>query len=779
MSNPGFREQRHQGDQGRFAAKASGSGAPASSIMDRAKGGASKLTGLGKGTADMVGRVVRDQAQKTPGAQATSNVVNPHLEEPCLDLSILEGLKVGEGGKILDKTGRLVGRVTEGDPRDLVGQIIDGGGEILDEDGDLIGCVELVPQEVGQEPGDRAVATQEVEAAGAMVKDASILKGRRINKDGKVVDEDGQTLGKVVGQQDTSTLTGKLVNEKGQVLDDENNVVGQVEIVSGQAADAAFQKLQEQSGEATIGAVASTAQQLPDISTLEGLTCDRLGNIVNQDGVPVGQLVEGEAKKLSREGLQLDSAGQFWDNRGRLVGRAKPISVEQQQQSEEEEEEEAGPFSGLGELFVADDGYIQDEYGNRVGRIVDGDVGKLVGRPVDDDGDILDKRGNILGRAEPLQPSEMEGELEGEGGEEEEEEEEEQDLTILDGKTVNKLGNVVDDTGAVFGHIVAGRLKRMVGKKVDAKGQVWNDAGEVIGMAEVVPSEEREREEGPFFGLGGLVVTKGGMVTDSTGQIMGRLVEGDEDRLLGRAVDEDGEIMDKLGNVIGRAERWTPDEEPQLSPEEIEKQQQEAEDRDLARKMCTILRQTLDSVGAHCRQISQHIQTANSTPKEDLDEEQLVKDVKPLIEEAGNSLQECKGALRSLDPDGQIAATAKAHSSSREATPEEYELADLLKELTETVIETIENGRKMIADMPHAKRQINPLWALLSEPLFQIIAAVGLLLSGVLGLVGKLLNELGLGGLLNSLLGGLGIDRLLEGLGLGTVTESLGLGGKK
>jgi hypothetical protein len=153
----------------------------------------------------------------------------------------------------------------------------------------------------------------------------------------------------------------------------------------------------------------------------------------------------------------------------------------------------------------------------------------------------------------------------------------------------------------------------MVGKKVDAKGVIWNDTGEVIGMAELVPSEEGERQEGPFFGLSGLVVTKGGVVTDSTGQIMGKLVEGDEDRLLGRAVDEDGEIMDKSGNVIGRAERWTPDEQPQLSPEEIEKQQQEAEERDLARKMCTILRQTLDYVGAHCRQISQvHVLFPNS-----------------------------------------------------------------------------------------------------------------------------------------------------------------------
>ena len=69
--------------------------------------------------------------------------------------------------------------------------------------------------------------------------------------------------------------------------------------------------------------------------------------------------------------------------------------------------------------------------------------------------------------------------------------------------------------------------------------------------------------------------------------------------------------------------------------------------------------------------------------------------------------------------------------------------------------------------MPHAKKKLNPLWALLSEPLFQIIAAVGLLLSGVLGLVGKLLGGLGLGGLLNGLLGGLGLDKLFSSLGLG------------
>jgi hypothetical protein len=103
----------------------------------------------------------------------------------------------------------------------------------------------------------------------------------------------------------------------------------------------------------------------------------------------------------------------------------------------------------------------------------------------------------------------------------------------------------------------------------------------------------------------------------------------------------------------------------------------------------------------------------------------------------------------------------------------------LLKEITGTVVTTIDNAKKKISDMPHAKKKLNPLWALLTEPLFQILAAVGLLLSGVLGLVGKLLNGLGLGGLVNGLLGGLGIDKLLGGLGLGSIGEAFGLGGDK
>lgn len=133
-----------------------------------------------------------------------------------------------------------------------------------------------------------------------------------------------------------------------------------------------------------------------------------------------------------------------------------------------------------------------------------------------------------------------------------------------------------------------------------------------------------------------------------------------------------------------------------------------------------------------------------------------------MIEEGGKQLDEVNKEIRQLDPEGKLQMQAKQRASEGEATPEEYRLAELLKDLTGNVTDTIDNAKRKIAGMPHAKKELNPLWGLLSEPLFQILAAVGLLLSGVLGLVGKLLGGLGLGNLVNGVLGSLGLDKLLN-----------------
>lgn len=57
------------------------------------------------------------------------------------------------------------------------------------------------------------------------------------------------------------------------------------------------------------------------------------------------------------------------------------------------------------------------------------------------------------------------------------------------------------------------------------------------------------------------------------------------------------------------------------------------------------------------------------------------------------------------------------NSKTRDATPEEYQLADNLKQLTENVHNAIEKAKKKIAGMPHAKKELNPLWALLTGKL--------------------------------------------------------------
>ncbi|QMW38031.1 hypothetical protein G4B11_001267 [Aspergillus flavus] len=954
--------------------------------QSQASGSAGGLGGLAGGLTGQVKDTAGALTRR--GEQTVANATG-------VDLSFLKGLEVSEWGQVLGDDGNPVGRIVEGEPQDLVGYAVGDNGEILDEDGDLIGRVEALPEAI-QENTDQAK-----KAIGGLAD----LNGIPVSEGGFIKDEAGETVGKVV-EGDAQDLVGYAPNEKGEILDDEGDLVGRVEPVSkaasatGSVADS--QKSNSQ-GTKSVGKSASeevteevdkddsatkdiedtaeekvndAEEQLPPLSTLEGLKCNKLGKIINPStGKPVGELVEGDPKKLTRLGATLDDQGQFWDNRGNVIGRAQTIphqdysdeppfagldglhvvedgwvedskgkrvgkivegepkkvlgrpvdedgevtdqhgnvvaKAEYYEQPDEPEPEEPevvdlskldgltcnklgyvmgpngvpiarvvegnpkelagkeiddgqiwdgrkpigrvelipenerekkpeGPFAGLENLVVNKEGFVEDTDGNIVGKVTEGELKNLRGRTVDEDGDIIDKFGNVKGHAEPYEPPE--------------EEVVEEDLSILEGKTVNKAGNVVDAQGNVYGRITSGD-KRLAGRKVDGKGQIWGDDGKVIGKAELVPGAEQEKPEGPFFGFDDAEVGKDGVVT-SGGKIIGRVIEGDAKRLQGRKVDEDGDILDKNGNTIGRAERWEPEEkqrsvnpmagrkvtregevrdvdgnligkltsgnlatlvgkeiddngfvvdndgnklgectlienipeekeeevveeEPGLSPEELEEQKKAEEDKQLAKKMSAIIGQTLDRVRPICKMITEHIERAERTPKEELDEEKLVKDVKPLLEEGGRILQECNGAIRALDPDGRIAATAKARAASHEASPEEYALADQIKEMTDTVVSCIENGKKKIADMPHAKKQLNPLWALLSEPLFQIIAAVGLLLTGVLGLVGRLLEGLGLGPLVNRLLGGLGLDKLLDSLGLSSITDALGITGKK
>jgi hypothetical protein len=55
--------------------------------------------------------------------------------------------------------------------------------------------------------------------------------------------------------------------------------------------------------------------------------------------------------------------------------------------------------------------------------------------------------------------------------------------------------------------------------------------------------------------------------------------------------------------------------------------------------------------------------------------------MKPLLEQGTQILNETHGAIKALDPSGNIARNAKNKSSAHQATPQEYYLAEKLSQV--------------------------------------------------------------------------------------------------
>lgn len=65
--------------------------------------------------------------------------------------------------------------------------------------------------------------------------------------------------------------------------------------------------------------------------------------------------------------------------------------------------------------------------------------------------------------------------------------------------------------------------------------------------------------------------------------------------------------------------------------------------------------------------------------EEDRDEAELVKEVRPNIEQADKILNETVGAIRGADPDNRLSNKAKRNVQDHQATPEEQRLGEALK----------------------------------------------------------------------------------------------------
>jgi hypothetical protein len=269
---------------------------------------------------------------------------------------------------------------------------------------------------------------------------------------------------------------------------------------------------------------------------------NKAGNVVDDNGKLFGRVVSGALAKLI--GKKVDKDGKIWSESGRVIGTAELIPVD------ERDEITGKPFEDFPDAVINKEGHVIYE-GQIVGKLVEGDAKKLIGKKIDPDGEVVDRVGNVLGKAERW-----------DGPEEEAVPEPEKiDMSALAGKRVNKVGNVVDSHGEIYGRLVEGDPKKLAGKMCDKDGNVWSEGGNIVGRAELVPESERAgQKEGPFAGFDSPKVTKDGLVADSKGVTIGRLIQGDGKQLYGKEVDDDGDVLDKNGNTIGRAERWEPEE---------------------------------------------------------------------------------------------------------------------------------------------------------------------------------------------------------------------------
>ena len=202
-------------------------------------------------------------------------------------------------------------------------------------------------------------------------------------------------------------------------------------------------------------------------------------------------------------------------------------------------------------------GNIVDGSGVIFGRVVEGDPNGMIGRIYDKNGNILGESGDILGTAEAVPEGEREGEREGfkEGP-----------FAELFVCTIAKEGKVVTsgrDVVAV-GRLISGDPNILFGRTVDEDGAVCDKNGNVLGKA--------ERWEEPIVEMknnlmSGRRVNREVNVVDEDGNLIVSI---------GTELDDDGDVVDGKGTIIGRLSLLgeIPEPEPTESPEEKEKREQ-------------------------------------------------------------------------------------------------------------------------------------------------------------------------------------------------------------
>ncbi|KAK6850506.1 LEA domain containing protein [Apiospora arundinis] len=242
-------------------------------------------------------------------------------------------------------------------------------------------------------------------------------------------------------------------------------------------------------------------------------------------------------------------------------------------------------------------------------------------------------------------------------------------------------------------------LKRLIGKPCDKSGAIHNEGGDTIGRVELIPEIERDRmKEAPSPSCLAPPSIRRAIVATSD-DVVGRLDYGGTKALFGRAVDNDGDIPDKKGNVgprralgargaaqgdqlhgrpmVNEEVNDIPVPEPETKEEsdgDKQKHLRIKQDREIAKRICVCAEYSLDKSCPIRKTITENIDRVERQPEEEWNKEDLVRAIKPLIE------------------GGKVLGQAAAH----EAHVEMCDLAGLLEEFMGTVTKAIKIAKSKL-----------------------------------------------------------------------------------
>ena len=148
-------------------------------------------------------------------------------------------------------------------------------------------------------------------AAGSSDTGAPFLSGLPCNKFGELLKDSGDIAAELVAGDATKLSKSDLTADaKGRFINGKGKTVGRSKAFPQVEGEKKVE--QEENDDAPL-------------SILIGLPCTKAGKLIDLNGKIVGVLFEGDAESIAESGITASPGGQFWGDKGVLLGRARTV----------------------------------------------------------------------------------------------------------------------------------------------------------------------------------------------------------------------------------------------------------------------------------------------------------------------------------------------------------------------------------------------------------------------------------------------------------------------